>query len=91
MGLMSEDERQHLLGTISEAHALLREAAFKLRRELTKEAPALKAAIEAEQEVFRLKRELQRIEITDPDPARRRGPLSEVRRGGKVTDIERRR
>ena len=51
---MSEDERQELLGTVAEAHAGLRELAFKLRRELTMKAPALKAAIRAEGVVFRL-------------------------------------
>ena len=45
---MSEDERQELVGTVAEAHAGLRELAFKLRRELTPKAPALKAAIRAE-------------------------------------------
>ena len=56
---MSEDERQEMVRTIAEAHSGL-EIAFKLRRELTSKAPALKAAIKAEQEAFRLKRELQR-------------------------------
>ena len=45
---MSEDERQELVGTVAEAHAGLREVAFKLRRELTPKAEALKAAIRAE-------------------------------------------
>ena len=36
---MSEDERQEMLRTATEAHAALREAAFKLRRELTLKAP----------------------------------------------------
>ena len=53
---MTEDERQNLLRAIAEAHAGLSEVAFKLRRELTLKAPALKAAIKAEREIFRLKR-----------------------------------
>ena len=56
---MTEDERQHLVGAVSEAHTGLSEVAFKLRRELMPKAPALKAAIKAERETFRLKRELQ--------------------------------
>ena len=38
---------------------------------------------------FRLKRELEQLDITEPEPARHREPLAEVRRGGKVIDIER--
>jgi len=51
---MSEDERQEMLRTIAEAHDGLKEIAFKLRRLLTSKAPATKAAVKAEQEVFRL-------------------------------------
>ena len=68
---MSEDERQELVGTIAEAHAGLREIALRLRRELTMKAPALKAVIKAEREVFRLKREIERLDIEDPEPAPR--------------------
>ena len=64
---MSEDERQELVGTIVEAPAGLKEVAFRLRRELTPKAPALKAAVKAEQVVFRLKRELQRLDIENPE------------------------
>ena len=60
---MSEDERQGLVATIAEVHAGLKEVAFRLRRELTPKAPALKA----EQVVFRLKRELQRLDIENPE------------------------
>ena len=81
---MSEDERQEMLGTVAEAHAGLREVAFKLRRQLTRKAPALKAAVKAEQEIYRLRRELQQFVVTDPDPAQGREPLGEIRRGGKV-------
>ena len=86
---MSEDERQELVRTAAEAHSGLSEIAFKLRRELGAKAPALKEALKAERVAFRLKRELQRLDLTDPDPAARRGPLAEVRRGGKVIDVER--
>ena len=88
---MSEDERQELVRTAAEAHSGLQEIAFKLRRELGAKAPALKEALKAEERVFRLKRELQQLDIQDPDPdpPERRGPLGDVRRGGKVVDIER--
>ena len=86
---MTQDEQQNLLGTVSEAHTGLTEVAFKLRRELTPKSPALKAAIKAEREAFRLKRELERLDIQDPEPAQGREPLPEVRRGGKVVDIDR--
>ena len=85
---MTEDERQNLLGTVAEAHAGLSEVAFKLRRELTPKAPALKAAIKAERETFRLKRELQRLDIEDPEPVEGRESLPEVHQGGKVVDVD---
>ena len=63
LGNMTEDERQNLLEKTAEAQGGLSEVAFKLRRELTPKAPVLKAAIKAEREIFRLKRELQRLDI----------------------------
>ena len=86
---MSEDERQELVGTVAEAHAGLREVAFKLRRELTPKAEALKAAIRAEEVVFRLKRYLQQLDIENPELPRRRDAVSEVRRGGNVIEVDR--
>ena len=85
---MTEDERQNLLGTVVEANVGLSEVAFKLRRELTPKAPALKTAIKAERETFSLKQELQRLDIEDLEHAKRSEPLPEVRRGGKVVDME---
>ena len=87
-GNMNEDERQRLLETVAEAHGGLSEVAFKLRRELTTKAPALKAAIKAEREIFRLERELQRLNIEDLEQAKGRTSLPEVRRGGKVVDVD---
>ena len=87
-GNMNEDERQRLLETVAEAHGGLSEIAFKLRRELTTKAPALKAAIKAEREIFRLKRELQRLNIEGLEQAKGRTSLPEVRRGGKVVDVD---
>ena len=86
---MSEDERQEMVRTIAEAHSGLREVAFKLRRQLTQKAPALKAAVKAEQEAFRLKRELQRLDIENSEQVPRREAVSEVRRGGQVIDPDR--
>ena len=84
---MTEDERLQLLGTVSETHSALKEAALRLRRELSPKAPALKTAVKAEQWVYRLRRELQRM---DPaEPGSRHAPLPAVRQGGKVVDIER--
>ena len=65
------------------------EGAFKLRRELTLKAPALKAAIRAEGVVFRLKRELQRLDLENPEQVPRREALPEVRRGGKLVEVDR--
>ena len=86
---MSEDERLKLLETVAEDHAILSDVALELRRRLTQQSLVTKAAIKVEQEAFRLKREMQRLDLTDPEPAHRREALGEVRRGGKVIDIER--
>ena len=81
---MTEDERQDLLGTVAESSAALAEVAFKLRRELTPQAPALKTAMKAERETFCLKRELQRLDIEDLKQVKWRESLPEIRRGEKV-------
>ena len=86
---MSEDDRLKLLETVLEAHASLADAALELRRRLSRQSPLAKAADKAEQEAFRLKRELQRLSLEDPELPRRRDAVSEVRRGGKGVDIER--
>ena len=70
----SEDEHLELVGAAAETHSGLRKIAFKLRRELPAKAPSLKEALKAEETSFRLKRELQLLDITDPEPAERRGP-----------------
>ena len=49
---MAKDERQYLVGAVSEAQASLSEVAFKLRREVTPKVPALKAAIKTEREAL---------------------------------------
>ena len=75
---MTEEERRELAATVAGAHAGLREVAFELRRALEPKAPALKAALKAEREAFRLKSELQRVDRGDPEPAQRRVSLPEV-------------
>ena len=88
-GNMTEDEREHLLSTVGQAHAGLSEVALKLRLGLPPKTPALKTAIKAERVAFDLKRSLQRIEVKDVETITRRAPLlPEVRRGGKVVDPE---
>ena len=68
---MSENDRLKLLETVLEAHASLADAALDLRRRLSAQAPLAKAADKAEQEVFRLKRALQRFDVSDPLPGGR--------------------
>ena len=86
---MSEDERLEMFRTATEAHLSLRELALRLRRRLPAKAPAAKAAVKAEQGAFRLKRELQRLDLAAPDRDSRRQSLPEVRQGGKVVDVGR--
>ena len=88
LGDMTEDERQKLLETVVDAHGGLSEVTFRLWRELTTKAPVLKAAIKAEREIFRLKRELQRLDIEDLEQAKRRRALPEVSRGKKAVDVD---
>ena len=86
---MIEDEREHLLSTVGQAHASLSEAALKLRLGLPPKTPARKTAMKAERAAFELKRALQRLDVKDGATITRREPsLPEVRRGGKVVDIE---
>ena len=86
---MTEDEREHLLSTVGHAHAGLSEAALKLRLSVPSKAPALKRAMKAERAAFELKRALQQLDVKDGAPIpRRERLLPEVRRGGKVVDIE---
>ena len=70
-------------------HAVLSEAALKLRLGLPPKKPTLKTAIKAERAAFDLKCSLQRLEVKDVETITRRAPvLPEVRRGGKVVDPE---
>ena len=86
---MTEDEREHLLSTVGQAHAGLSEVALKLRLSVPPKTPVLKAAIKAERDAFALKRALQQLEMKDVATTKRQEPLfPEVRRGGKVVPIE---
>ena len=60
---MTEDEREHLLSTVGQAHASLSEAALKLRLGLPPNTPARKTAMKAERAAFELKRALQRLDV----------------------------
>ena len=84
---LTEDEREHLLSTVGQAHAGLSEVALKLRLGLPPKTPVLKTAIKAERAAFDLKRSLQRLEVKAVETITRRAAvLPEVRRGGKVVD-----
>ena len=85
---MTDDEREHLLSTVGQAHAGLSEVALKLRLGLSPNTPARKTAMKAERAAFELKRALQRLDVKDVASITRREALfPEVRRGGKVVDI----
>ena len=71
---MSKDKRLEMLRAATEAHADLNELALRLCRQLSSTAPASKAAVKAEKELLRLRREFQRIKLSSPDSAERRGP-----------------
>ena len=86
---MNEGERHEMLRTVSEAHASLEELALRLRRRLGSKAPALQAAVRAEQEVACLRRELQQLVVEEPEFPRRRGPSREGRHSGKAVDTDR--
>ena len=81
---MSEDERLKLLETVLEAHA-----ALELRRRFSRQSPLTKAAVKAEQEAFRLKRELQRFDLSDPLTPLPVGPLPGARQDQQVIDFAR--
>ena len=86
---MTDDEREHLLSTVGQAHAGLSEVALKLRLSVPPKTPVLKTAIKAERVAFELKRALQQLEVKDVATMKRQEPLfPEVRRGGKVVAIE---
>ena len=72
---MREDERLKLLETVLEAHTLLADAALEMRRRLSRQSPLAKTAVRAERQAFRLKRELQRFDLSEPPPPLNGGGL----------------
>ena len=85
---MSEDERLELLETVIEAHNRLADAVLALRRRLTRQSPLTKTAVKAEQEAFRLKRALQRFDLSDPIPPLDHRPLPEMLQDVPAIDFE---
>ena len=82
-GRVSEDERLELLRSVSDAHASLADAALELRRRLGRSSSLSQKAVRAEQGVLRLKRELQRSDVDEPEPEARfyrGGPFVEINR-----------
>ncbi|MDE0200362.1 MAG: hypothetical protein OXK78_19305 [Caldilineaceae bacterium] len=86
---MSEDERRELLRTVSDAHASLTDAALELRRRLSRQSALTKRAVRAERQAFRLKRELQRFDLSEPPPPLDGEGLSAQRPGQQVIDFVR--
>ena len=86
---MNEDERLELLETVVEAHTRLADAALALRRRLSAQSALTQFAVQAEQEAFRLKRELQQFGLSDPLPPLRRSPLPELLSGVPAIGVER--
>ena len=62
---MTEDEREHMLSTVVQAHAGLSEVALTLRLGVPPKTPVLKTAIKAERAAFNLKRALQQLDVKD--------------------------
>ena len=62
---MTEDEREHLLRTVRQAHAGLSEVALTLRLGVPPKTPARQTAMKAERAAFELKRALQRLDVKD--------------------------
>ena len=82
---MTESERAELLAELTEAHNVVSKLLSDLRGRYSAKMPVVKAAAKAERHLFHLKQELGKLEL-EGVPART--PLPEVRRGGKVVDVE---
>ena len=82
---LTESEREELLAELAEAHNVVAKVVSELRSRYSAKSPTVKAAAKAERDLFRLKRELLNMDIEETPT---RTPLSEVRRGGKVVDLE---
>ena len=66
-----------------------KEIVWRVLGGLTLKAQALKAALRAKQEAFRLRRKLQQLVLADPAPSPWRVPLPAVYPGGSGVDLDR--
>ena len=83
--LMTEPEREELLAQLTEAHNVISKLARELRSRYWHKAAAVKAAAKAERDLFRLKREMEKMDLNEVAD---KTPLPEVKRGGTVVDVE---
>lgn len=82
---LSPDDQEELLARITEAHNTVSDLASQLRNRCSPKASLVKNAVKAERAVYQLKRELQKFDFSAPLDGE---ALPEVRRGGKVVDME---
>lgn len=82
---LSADDREELLARITEAHNTVSDLASQLRNRCSPKASVVKNAVKAERAVYQLKRELLEFDF---GAAPEGEALPEVRRGGKVVDME---
>ena len=78
---MSEEELQELVETVAEGPRRPVRGRLQVAAGADAERPCAEGSDQAERETFRLKRELGRLDIEDPEPAQGRESLPEVRRG----------
>ncbi len=83
---LTEPDREQILAELTEAHNAISKLLSDLRRRYSAKAPALKAAAKAERHLFKLKREILKLDLENPPT---RSPLPSLTRGGKVIDPER--
>ncbi len=82
---LTGSEREELLDELTKAHNVVSTVVSKLRGRYSAKTPAVKAAAKAERALFQLKRDLCKMDL-EGSPART--TLPEIRRGGKVVDLE---
>ncbi len=82
---LSADDREELLARITEAHNTVSDLASQLRNRCSPKASVVKTAVKAERAVYQLKHELQKFDFGDVPEGQ---VLPEVRRGGKLVDME---
>ena len=82
---LTEPDREQILAELTEAHTTISKLVSELHRRYTAKSTVLKAAVKAERDLFRLKREMLQLDLENP-PAR--SALPSLTRGGKVIDPE---